>query len=147
MDPMSQFEEDLKRKEEQERKELLETIVIDDYYLSSRNLIGKGKDVHPSGKDRWEVQQIAETLKFSQSSRRKSTGSDGVKDLEEDGPTYFDLNAKPRIIVDSGAIAKLEPGAHSFPYTTQNIQSYFRSSCKYRQHLAKDFKKIYVYFQ
>ena len=111
---MSQFEEDRKQKEELEKKELADTVVLDDYYLSSRDLVGKGKDVHPTGKQRWTVQTIAQNLKFNQINRRKSTGTFGletIKEVEEDGSAaYFDLNAKPRIFISSGAISKLEPG-------------------------------------
>lgn len=114
MDPMSQFEADRKLKEELEVMELADTIVLDDYYLSSRDLVGKGKEVHPTGKQRLFVQNIAASMKFSQVNRRKSTGTFGletIKESEEDSSAaYFDLNAKPRILVSSGAINKLEPG-------------------------------------
>ena len=110
MDPMSQFEADRKRKEELEVLELSETIVLDDYYLSSRDLVGKGREVHPSGKQRHIVQKLSEGFKFSQVNRRKSTGSDSFNDAEDDSAAYFDLNAKPRIFISSGAINKLEPG-------------------------------------
>lgn len=111
MDPMSQFEADRKLKEEMERMDLADTIVLDDYYLSSRDLVGKGREVHPSGKQRHIVQKISEGFKFSQSSRRKSTGTIGAEEVDEDqSAAYFDLNAKPRIFISSGAINKLEPG-------------------------------------
>jgi hypothetical protein len=110
MDPMSQFEADRKRKEELEVMELADTIVLDDYYLSSRDLVGKGREVHPSGKQRHIVQKLSEGFKFSQANRRKSTGSDSFNDVEDDNAAYFDLNAKPRIFISSGAINKLEPG-------------------------------------
>ena len=115
MDPMSQFEEDRKRREEMEIRELAETIVLDDYYLSSRDLVGKGREVHPSGKQRHIVQKMSESFKFSQLNRRKSTGTFGEsRDVEEDQvPAYFDLNAKPRIFISSGAINKLEPGEYT----------------------------------
>ena len=113
MDPMSQFEADQKRKEEQEIMELADTIVLDDYYLSSRDLVGKGREVHPTGRQRLDVQNMSEKLKFSQPfNRRKSTGTFGSeKDGDEDSSAaYFDLNAKPRILICHGPINKLEPG-------------------------------------
>lgn len=111
MDPMSQMEADKKRREDAERMDLAETIVLDDYYLSSRDLVGKGKDVHPSGKQRHTVQVKSEELKFSQSSRRKSTGTMGEgADDEDQTAAYFDLNAKPRTFISSGSINKVEPG-------------------------------------
>jgi hypothetical protein len=121
MDPMSQFEADRKRKEEMEVVELAETIVLDDYYLSSRDLVGKGKEVHPTGKQRHIVQKLSEGFKFNQSTRRKSTGTvnDAAKDEDDQSAAYFDLNAKPRIFISSGAINKLEPGT-----------LYFIHSCK-----------------
>lgn len=116
MDPMSQFEADRKLKEDMEILELADTVVLDDYVLSSRDLVGKGREVHPTGRQRLDVQNISEKLKFAQpANRRKSTGTYGnEKDGDDDGAAYFDLNAKPRILIAHGPINKLEPGIDLF---------------------------------
>eukprot|EP01032_Pedospumella_encystans_P013468 gene13468-15505_t len=110
MDPMSQFEADRKLKEEQEIMELADTVVLDDYYLSSRDLVGKGREVHPTGRQRLDVQNVSEKLRFAQpANRRKSTGTFSNDKEDDDSAAYFDLNAKPRILITHGPINKLEP--------------------------------------
>lgn len=123
---MSQFEEDRKRKEELEVRELAETIVLDDYYLSSRDLVGKGREVHPTGKQRHIVQKLSEGFRFSQTSRRKSTGTlnESVQDDDDQTVAYFDLNAKPRIFITSGAINKLEPGKRIIYFCGRELVPY-----------------------
>ncbi|KAJ1429865.1 hypothetical protein B484DRAFT_56326 [Ochromonadaceae sp. CCMP2298] len=105
MDPMGQFEEDQRRKEEAELKELRETIVLDDA-TKNRDMFNKGRNVHPSGKQRKVVQLVAATLRFAQN-RRKSTGTFGLESIEE--VAFVDLAAQPRIFLHSGSILRLEP--------------------------------------
>lgn len=99
MDPMSEFEENRKKKYEFERKELLDTIMLNDLILA-RDFNGKGKEVHPTGKQRKIVQTIAQTVNFNM-----TTSKD-----DNENVIYFDLNAKPRTFISSGMINKLEPG-------------------------------------
>lgn len=127
MDPMSQFEADRKLKEEQEIMELADTVVLDDYYLSSRDLVGKGREVHPTGRQRLDVQNVSEKLRFAQPpNRRKSTGTFSNDKEDDDSAAYFDLNAKPRILITHGPINKLEPGTISLTLITL---LYFEEKC------------------
>jgi hypothetical protein len=98
---------------------LCDTIVLDDYFISSRDLVGKGKIVYPSGKQRKEVCMVADSFRFqgqsSSAQRRKSSGeTDGTIDSGDYiSNSYFDLNDKPRTFICSGAIYRVEPGCFS----------------------------------
>ena len=109
MDPIAQLEEEKRWKEETELRELQETLMLDEQYFSSRDLSSKGRDVHPSSKQRKIVQTIASTLKFVSSSKKR-------QEIEQDDDSFceIDLNAKPRVFVVSGPINKKEPGTHEF---------------------------------
>eukprot|EP01038_Epipyxis_sp_PR26KG_P004781 gene4781-6706_t len=117
MDAMEQAEEDRRLKEEAELRELLEAVGLDDYYFSSRDLVHKGKDVHPSGKQRKVVQEISQTLKVSTSNVNSKTKpsmlgsfSEEIDDFSDMKDTKdFDLNNKPRIFIASGFVNKHEP--------------------------------------
>ena len=86
--------------------EMKVTIVLDDYYLSSRDLVGKGREVHPSGKQR-NISTVSWTEENQQGHLNKPF-------VEEDQVlAYFDLNPKPPIFISSGANNKLEPGEYT----------------------------------
>jgi len=117
MDPMTLLEEERRLKEETELREYSETVVIDESsFFANRDLTGKGKDVHPSGKQRKIVNTIAETLiirkppKWRVSSADLSGGFDDSQDYyDENSVKDFDLTLKPRIFITSGPISKREP--------------------------------------
>lgn len=113
MDPMTQLEEERRLKAENELKELHETLVLDEEYFAVRDLLGKGRDVHPSGKQRKMVQTVAATIKFPSNSKRKSNGFPGLGDDQEGEDslaiTEIDLTMKPRTYITSGSINKHEP--------------------------------------
>ncbi len=115
---MSQIEEEKRLKELAELEELLSTVVLDDYYLTSRDLSGKGRDVHPSGKQRRQVNTISTTLKINTQQNNKksfisSFSDESQSDFYDDASlTDFDLNLKPRVFISSGPITRYEPGKY-----------------------------------
>lgn len=104
---MDQVEEERRQKEERNFLELLETIALDEAYFNSRDLQNKGKDVHPSAKQRKQVQDESSKIRFIAVGKRKQgTGSlDDTLELEE-----IDLKAKPRVFVMISPVNKYEPG-------------------------------------
>ncbi len=103
---MEQVEEERRQKEERNFQELLETIALDSAYFNSRDLQNKGKDVHPSAKQRKQVQDESAKIKFAVAAKRKQGNvvDDGME-FEE-----IDLKAKPRVFVMISAVNKYEPG-------------------------------------
>ena len=112
---MTLAEEERRMKEELELRELHETVVLDDHYFASRDLMGKGRDVHTTAKQRKIVQTVASTIKFNASARRKTTGSLPTEEMllmgdgEEGFTAEIDLNSKPRTFIASGPINRYEP--------------------------------------
>lgn len=120
MDPMEQAEEDRKRKELFEWRDMEDAVGIGmDLYFSSRDLSNKGKDVLPSGKQTKTVQQIAATLRVpdqSTSSRRKETEGDAFDSVRD-----FDLLSQPRIMVYMGNVNKKEPDGFLRRFSKRHI--------------------------
>lgn len=112
MDMMSQMEEEQRLKEEAELSDFEETIALDETYFTNRNLSGRGRDVHPSGKQRKFAQDAIAELKFNSSgSRRKSISNESVYDEGEDHSIIeLNLTNKPRIFIHKGLINRHEPG-------------------------------------
>ena len=113
MDPMSAAEEERRQKEHADFKDLCETISLDNFYFTSRDLLGKGKDVHPTGKQRKIVQTIAQSLKFPTVKKSSAMGPLGlitISSVEEDSGVAFNLMDKQRIFINSGPISRAEPG-------------------------------------
>lgn len=116
MDPMSLAEEERRIKEENELRELHETVVLDEAYFACRDLSGKGKDVHTTAKQRKFVQKEAATIKFNAINNRKKGNSSSVSDEmlsteTEDGVTVeIDFNTKPRTFITKGFVNRYEPG-------------------------------------
>jgi len=110
---MSQLEEEQRLKEEAELSDFEDTIALDESYFSNRNLSGRGRDVHPSAKQRKFAQDAIMELKFNNSNgnnRRKSMSNETVYDEGEDH-TIIELNLtnKPRIFIFKGLINRHEP--------------------------------------
>jgi hypothetical protein len=107
---MDQVEEERRIKEEADLKDMMDTIVLDDAYFNSHDLLNKGKDVHPSAKQRRDVLAEIARLKFvSQSQAKRRSGvppPEQLNEIEE----IIDLGGGPRIFVGSGPINKFEPG-------------------------------------
>ncbi len=103
---MEQLEEERRQKEERDLLELLDTIALDEAYFNSKDLQNKGKDVHPTAKQRKTVQDESSKIKFVTGTRRKAGAAiDESLDSEE-----IDLKAKPRVFICIGAVNKYEPG-------------------------------------
>ena len=112
---MSQLEEEQRLKEEAELSDFEDTIALDETYFSGRNLAGRGRDVHPSAKQRKYAQEAITELKFNNSnsvgSRRKSISAESVFDDGEDHSIIeLNLTNKPRIFIHKGLISRHEPG-------------------------------------
>lgn len=114
LDPMSQLEEEMRLKEAAQLKELFETVVLDDFYFTGKDLSCKGRDIHPSGKQKKQVQQISQSIRVSNQLKKSTFGAafsdEYQNDLFEDSSnmTDFNLNAKPRIFICSGFINRFE---------------------------------------
>ena len=109
MDPMSLAEEERRIKEETELRELHETVILDDNYFASRDLLGKGRDVHTTAKQRKIVQTVAATLKFNTNNGKKKS-DESLLDGDDGAPIEIDFNTKPRTFIASGPINRYEPG-------------------------------------
>lgn len=109
---IDQVDEEQRLKEEAIIKDLADAIALDEKFLFSRELAGKGKDVLPTGKQRKDLSTLSTSINFGQIPRRKSSGTFGYdknKDDNEAAP-YFDLNAQPRIFINSGPVSKMVSG-------------------------------------
>ncbi len=108
---MSQMEEEQRLKEEAELSDFEETIALDEIYFNSRNLSGRGRDVHPSSKQRKFAQDAIGELKFNSSGSRRKSMSESVYDEGEDHSIIeLNLTNKPRIFIHKGPINRHEPG-------------------------------------
>ncbi len=112
---MSLAEEERRIKEENELRELHETVVLDEAYFACRDLSGKGKDVHTTAKQRKFVQKEAATIKFNLNRKKAGSVLSSSEDLQstevEDGvTTEIDFNTKPRTFIGKGFINRYEPG-------------------------------------
>lgn len=113
---MELVEEERRLKEEADLRELVETVVIDDQQLfSHRDFNGKGRDVHPSAKQRKVVQTIAATLKFQPAVLKKRSSTNAIdinqqESLLDADEADLDITAKARLFVSSGFVNKHEPG-------------------------------------
>lgn len=102
---MEQNEEEMRRKEEENQRDLEETIGLGDFF-ANKDLSTRGKIVRPTGKQVKEIQTIASTLRVRDSLRRRSAG-DVSYDFTK--PSDFDLLGTPRIFITSGPINRREP--------------------------------------
>ena len=68
---MEQAEEEMRRREEENQKDLEDTIGLDDF-IPRRDLSNRGRDVRPSGKQLKAVQEAASTIVKSSNNRRKT---------------------------------------------------------------------------
>jgi hypothetical protein len=113
MDPMEQNEEEMRRKEEENQRDLEETIGLGDYF-SSRDLSTRGKIVRPSGKQMKEVQSIATQLRVREREAMRRRSQTDSYDFTR--PCDFDLLDPPRIFITGGPINKREPGQISMNF-------------------------------
>jgi hypothetical protein len=107
MDPMEQAEEEMRRREEENQKDLEDTIGLDDF-ISRRDLANRGKDVRPSGKNIIDLQLAASSISIRSSSNRRKTVGDSVGGSDFDDLSDFDLLSKNRILLFDGAVNKRE---------------------------------------
>ena len=109
---MEAYERDRLLKEEEERKELEQTIGLMDFISDMKELANRGKDVHPGAKNRKDLQNVAKSLKMSvaNAARKKSTSNDMNNIYEQDEYTsdYIDLLSKPRTLLYEGVVNKRE---------------------------------------
>ncbi len=109
MDPMEQAEEEMRRREEENQKDLEDTIGLDDF-ISRRDLSNRGRDVRPSGKQLKAVQEAASTIVKSSNNRRKTMGDlSGLSDDDD-----FEILGKSRILLCEGSANKREGGTLFF---------------------------------
>lgn len=110
MDPMEQAEEERRRKELFELRDMEEVVGIQtDNFLSLHDLSSKGKDVHPSGKQTKIVQTIADSLRTSNQPSRRLLGGEVEEDISDNSVCDFDLMANPRIMIFKGPVMRREP--------------------------------------
>lgn len=103
---MEFVEEEKRQKEERDLQDFLETIALDDAYFASKDLQSKGRDVHPTAKQRKVVQEEAAKIRFvANAKRRPGLTYDESLDAEE-----IDLKARPRVFISNGLVNRYEPG-------------------------------------
>lgn len=122
---MARAEEEMRKKEESERRDLLQTLYFDSFYFNCRDLANKGRDVQPTGKQRKAVQLLAQSVKFGSSVRRWTAASlvglDASASATDSGGSVssavgeekygsIDLLDRPRIFINSGPVYKQEKG-------------------------------------
>lgn len=113
MDPMEAYERERLLKEQEERKELEQTIGLMDFISDIKELANRGKDVHPGAKNRKDLQNVAKSLKMSAATaaRKKSTSNSVDNIYEQDDEytsDYIDLLSKPRTLLYEGVVSKRE---------------------------------------
>jgi hypothetical protein len=97
MNPMEIQEEEMLRKERESQKDLEDTIGLVNF-IAKRDLVNRGRNVNPSGKQWKEVQTIASSLRV-----KKGKGINNkslINDLNdtEDSMGDFDLLCKGNMI-------------------------------------------------
>lgn len=113
MDPMD-IEEDMRRREEEQQRDLEDTIGLIDF-ITRKNLHDRGRDVNPTTKQTNAVNSLAQTLVNRDTlrplSRRKSMGDlqGSSAHLETDSAAEFDVLSRKRVIITEGAVNKREP--------------------------------------
>lgn len=108
---MEFVEEERRQKEERNLQDFLDTIALDEAYFASKDLQSKGKDVHPTAKQRKIVQEEAAKIRFvANAKRRPGVAFDEGLDAEE-----IDLKARPRVFIANGLVNRYEPGTMSMP--------------------------------
>mmetsp|Transcript_28432 Transcript_28432/g.48062 ORF Transcript_28432/g.48062 Transcript_28432/m.48062 type:complete len:96 (+) Transcript_28432:120-407(+) len=95
MNAMDIQEEEMLRKERENQKDLEDTIGLVNF-ISKRDLVNRGRNVTPSGKQWKEVQSIAATLRIGKKSKKSSTDSYDM-DIPPTNINEFDLLSKDRI--------------------------------------------------
>jgi hypothetical protein len=93
MNPMEIQEEEMLRKERENQKDLEDTIGLVNF-ISKRDLVNRGRNVTPSGKQWKEVQSIAATLRCGKKSKSKSAHDSFDMDTPSFNVNEFDLLSK-----------------------------------------------------
>lgn len=110
-DPTIALEEERLKKEAADAAEFKDTICIDERtFFSGFDFTGKGKIVHPSGKQTKEIQTMAQSFRvILPKSKLTLSGTLDESQMEyydEQSLRNFDLMAKPRIYLGSGFVNK-----------------------------------------
>jgi hypothetical protein len=105
MDLVQKAVEEREIKKENDTKDYLSTILLDDLFFSNRNFVGKGKKVQQSGKQKKEIQAIAQLICVSEANIRNKEYEALKSEKDEiDELRNFDLTSIPRIFLKSGFI-------------------------------------------
>lgn len=127
MDPMEAAEREKLLREEEERKELEQVIGLVDFITDIKELANRGRDVHPSAKNRKDLQNLAKSLRMNVGNRRKLNSIDveyNDDDLGEFSAGYIDLLTKPRTLLHEGVVTKRDADG-------RGINISFKSSLRY----------------
>lgn len=92
MNPMEIQEEEMLRKERESQKDLEDTIGLVNF-ISKRDLVNRGRNVTPSGKQWKEVQSIAATLRIGKKSKKAAVDMSDI-DMTSSSISDFDLLSK-----------------------------------------------------